>query len=214
MEWDNITLEDYIELFNLRFDGLSPTEYNLERLLILTGEDYENKSVDEFDAKVKELDFLKIVPAGDIKVNTKKIKFGSFIDIATYRNQGLPITNAHKIYASTLEGDRTQLANDALEMKAADIIHALNDIIVWQDDIVEKYGVIFDDPDDEDLTEEDLEEAEEIINPASKWGFLPLLHKLAKGDVTKADEITEMNTGLVLNWLAMEIDLKIGSKEI
>ena len=117
LSWKNITLRQSIELFNLKKEEFEDDlDYYLEQLSILEDIDIatlENLTPNEIVDKIKQYDFIKVLPKekhiNTIKINKRKYGFMEFnklslaqmIDIEEYVNEGIT-NNIHKIISVIL----------------------------------------------------------------------------------------------------------------
>ena len=134
--WDEVTLEQFIDLNNINYDEYESTSsIHLERLSILTDIPVDDESWDDMDIRklnklVGECGFINKLPRIKApksifdgkyhKMDLNTITFGAFIDLEFFTNDNY-ITNAHKIIA---------------------VIYRQNKIGDWDETIVEPYGNI------------------------------------------------------------------------
>jgi hypothetical protein len=95
--WNDITVEEWIDLEKIKESGLSFWNYQIERLSILCeldkdDEKFDNLDIDDINLLIKEARFLDLNPSknfkteiGDFKlININKITLGEWIDLDTY----------------------------------------------------------------------------------------------------------------------------------
>ena len=85
---------------------LTPTEFKLERISIVTGEYYDELDEDELDELINSFDWLDAPIKGDecsIRFNT--MKWGVFIDINKFIANKIPIQSFDKIVTVVLGYD-------------------------------------------------------------------------------------------------------------
>lgn len=171
---------------------------------------------------------------GDYKLkDINKLKLGEFIDLEYFFSDNY-IKNLHIICSILFKKTKIDEWGNTIEEPYIYDIHSRGDLyldapisMIWgiikyyldfKEIITEKYHIIFnnDGDDIEDdygvLSQEEIEEIKrEIENDKKKsmWSWPHLIHKLADGDVTKYDKITDMSLAFILNELSMRKQLDI-----
>jgi hypothetical protein len=200
--WSNITVEEFIDVYSLGFDELTPTEYEIERLLLLTGEDYSDAYDEELDEALKRYSWVKTFPRGKKPLDnmTKRRTLGQFIDLIHFRKVDHPYLHLDKIVARFLDGDFNDNLTYIQGLPITDVIEHCDEIIQWQDRLIKNYDSLFDTDEDEDE-----EPTEKESNP---FAWEQLIHKLCDGKIWLASEVTALPVVQCFNWLAMEQSLR------
>lgn len=200
--WSNVTVEEFIEVYSLGFDELTPTEYEIERLLMLTGEDYSDAYDEDLDDALKTHGWLKTFPRGKASIErlTKRRTLGQFIDLIHFRKVEHPYLHLDKIVARMCDGDFNDNLTYINSLPITDVIEHCDEIINWQDRIIKNYDSLFDTPDDD---EDEPTEASE--NP---FAWEQLIHKLCDGKIWLSSQVTSLPVIQCFNWLVMEQALK------
>jgi len=205
--WDSVTVAEFIEVFELAYDDLTPTEYEIERLLLLTGEDYSDAYDEELDEALKQNAWLKTYPRGKqlIQGFTKRRTLGQFIDVINFRKVEHPYLNIDKIVARCMDGDYSDNLELIRSLPITHVIEHCDEIIQWQDRLIKTYDSLFDTPEpDEEEDDEEPQEAE-----PNRWAWEQLIYSLAQGQIWRANDITALPVVQCLNWMAMEQELKL-----
>ena len=209
--WDNVTVAQYIEIKELDSQDLTPLELFLEKISIITDNDYFDLYEDELNDILTEYDWINTLPPVNTKSNFKTLTFGNFIDLENYCTEKPPIENIDKICA-TIKGYEilTFECEKIREEPITKHYSTVQSFVEYRAEILEKYKGLLEDDD----PEPDEEEPEEIqpTKPEqtnTKWGWQRLIYGLCNGDVTKVKDVTSLGHILVLNWLSMESELKL-----
>jgi hypothetical protein len=209
--WKDVTVNQFLEIVGLEQEDLSPTEFLIERISIVTGNDYFDTDEIELNEILKEFRWLDSLPTNKTKQSFRHLSFGAFIDLNTYCTDKAPIENIDKICA-TIKGYEilTFECEKIREEPITKHYSTVQSFVEYRAEILEKYKGLLEDDD----PEPDEEEPEEIqpTKPEqtnTKWGWQRLIYGLCNGDVTKVKDVTSLGHILVLNWLSMESELKL-----
>ena len=203
--WKDVTVGEFIELSELAFDDLSPTEYQIERIATITGEHYDELDEDEIEDLIKKFKWLDLAPRSKPKEKIgnyllkplNKVTFGDFITLEKLVTEAAPILNLNKILALLYSFDEyTHGQKVSNEWSVEDCYQALEQWLEHRKDIISKLS---DEEDDEDV------EAEPTTN-TNTWEFV--VYDLANGDVTKAQDIFKLPHLLVINWIVIAESVK------
>ena len=209
--WSSVTVEQFQEIANLETLDLSPTEYKIEKIAIVTDTNYFDLDEDELEEILKEYSWLEVFkPTKKTKQSFRNLTFGNFIDLEFWIASQKPIDNIDKICA-TIRG-YTNLVDECEKIQSESItIHyaTLENYIQYRSEILENYKGLFEDEEQDFEDEDETEPIEPIEVVNSKWNWQRLIYRLANGDITKANSITDMPHIMVLNWLSMESELKL-----
>lgn len=154
--WNDISVEEWIDLEKLKKDNNSFWTYQLERLSILCeldsdDGDFDNLDIDEITELIKEASFLDTPPSKNYKldigeyklINLSKITLGEWIDIDTYLTKDL-LNNFTKLLA-----------------------------LLWRKSKVNEWGYIEYEPYEYDINVRSLEF--EWINIVDVWGIIEFI---------------------------------------
>lgn len=237
--WSNISVSQYAELKGLEASSFdSAFDYNLEMLSILTDtdiNDIEDLDFDEMSDIINELSWINREPNRPINrkisdlhyIGFHNLKVGEFIDLeyyftnnyhkhltdicaVVYRKSKLDEWNnvVFEPYSYDLN-DRKELFN---ELPCTDVYGIVKDYILFRDNFMNAYINLFQEPAtdeiEEDLTDEDKEEIakEDSLN---KWSWEKTLYILANEDITRIDDVLNMNLIFAFNMLSMKTELQL-----
>lgn len=237
--WSNISVSQYAELKGLEAGSFdSAFDYNLEMLSILTDtdiNDIEDLDFDEMTGIINELSWINREPNRPVNrkisdlhyIGFQHLKVGEFIDLEYYftNNYHKHLTEICAVvyrkskldewgnvvfepYSYDLN-DRKELFN---ELPCTDVYGIVKDYILFRDNFMNAYINLFQEPatDDieEDLTDEDKEEIkkEDSLN---KWSWEKTLYILANEDITRIDDVLNMNLIFAFNMLSMKTELQL-----
>jgi len=192
-------------------DDLTPTEFKLERISIVTGEYYDELDEDELDELIKQFAWLDTPIKGDecnVRFNT--MKWGVFIDINKFVANKIPIQSYDKIVTVVLGyEDFISKCLKIREEPCTKYYSLLEGVLKYRDKIIENYDDLFDDGSSsiEDDEPEEEKSKQEVVQ--SRWAWESLTYHLAEGDITKIQSIMELPHLMVFNWLTMVKDLKL-----
>jgi hypothetical protein len=191
--WDNVTVAQYIEIKELDSQDLTPLELFLEKISIIT-----------------EYDWINTLPPVNTKSNFKNLTFGNFIDLENYCTEKPPIENIDKICA-TIKGYEilTFECEKILSEPITNHYATLENYIKYRLQILDTYKGLFEDNEDE---EEEEKEVKEEKSTTENW--LNIIYQLSKGDITKANEVTNLPHIMVLNWLSLETKNQPSKKKL
>lgn len=210
--WDNITVSTYKEIKELDSSDLTPLELILERIAIITDNDYFDLYEDELNDILIQYDWINTPPLTNEKSNFKHLTFGNFIDLENYCTEKTPIENIDKICA-VIKGYES-LTFECDKILSESIVNhytTLENYVKYRLQILDTYKGLFEDEDPEP-DEEEEEEIKEKKTTSESW--LNIIYQLAKGDITKATEITELSHIMVLNWLSLETKNQPSKKKL
>lgn len=237
--WNNISVSQYAELKGLEAGSFdSAFDYNLEMLSILTDtdiNDIEDLDFDEMTGIINELSWINREPNRPINrkisdlhyIGFQHLKVGEFIDLEYYftNNYHKHLTDICAVvyrkskldewgnvvfepYSYDLN-DRKELFN---ELPCTDVYGIVKDYILFRDNFMNAYINLFQEPAtdeiEEDLTDEDKEEIkkEDSLN---KWSWEKTLYILANEDITRIDDVLNMNLIFAFNMLSMKTELQL-----
>jgi len=164
--------------------------------------------------------------------NINKLKLGEFIDLEVLFGEDY-IKNLHLICAILYKQFKKDDWGNEIEEPYIYDIYKRGDMfldapisMIWgvikhyldfKELITEKYHIIFNDDgfdleDREGLSPEEIMEIEKEIEEdkkKAKWSWPALINKMANGDVTKYDKITDLPLAFILNELSMRKQLDI-----
>lgn len=237
--WSNISVSQYAELKGLEAGSFdSAFDYNLEMLSILTDtdiNDIEDLDFDEMTGIINELSWINREPNRPVNrkisdlhyIGFQHLKVGEFIDLEYYftNNYHKHLTDICAVvyrkskldewgnvvfepYSYDLN-DRKELFN---ELPCTDVYGIVKDYILFRDNFMNAYINLFQEPAtdeiEEDLTDEDKEEIkkEDSLN---KWSWEKTLYILANEDITRIDDVLNMNLIFAFNMLSMKTELQL-----
>jgi len=203
--WQEITIDQWIEIQELRSEELTGSEFFIEASYILDpGFDDDELTAEDLRNIRKELSFINTTPTPinpQKTVEFRSLPLGKFIDLETYLTK-------HPLHDKIFEvGDILFPLRVAGHDKIVEVIGGINDYLKYRENLLDKYKGIFQVEEDEDYEPEEGEEHEpEEDTPESKWGWLAVVYNLAAGDITKVNDIMNMPHIMVLNWASMRQD--------
>ena len=229
--WNQIKVDQFIELHNLEEEGLgSLFLYQLESLAILTDEDADEIDItpNELIEILNSLSWVKNEPRGySTKLGQLTFRpftfltLGEFIDLEHYFSEdyinNLP-TICAILYRHTKEDEWGSVVYEPykyipqdraalfLELPITDVYGIIQLYLKFRADFIERYSFIFNpEIEDEDEMDEEDKQAEHVEN---KWSWEMLLYSLSGEDITKVDPITDLPLVFVFNFLAMKYETK------
>jgi hypothetical protein len=208
--WDAVTVGQFLEIIELDSQELSPTEFHLERIAIVTGKDYFDTDESELNGILKEFRWLDSLPTNKTKQSFRHLSFGAFIDLNTYCTDKAPIENIDKICA-TIKGYES-LTFECEKIREEPITKHYSTVqlfVEYRAEILEKYKGLLEDEDPEPDEEPEEIQRTKPEQTNTKWGWQRLIYGLCNGDVTKVKDVISLGHILVLNWLSMESELKL-----
>jgi len=212
MTWSDVTVQELIEIAEL--DDLTPTEYKLDRISIVTGDYYDELDEDELDELLKEYAWLDEPIKGDEHhIRFNRLTWGALIDINKFVANKTPLQNYDKIIAVTIGyEDFTSKCNLIKQEPCTRYYGILEGVLKYRDKLIENYDDLFDDGSSSVEDDEPPEEPtkQEIVQ--SRWAWERLTYDLADGDITKVQDIMKLPHLMVLNWLTMIKDLKLNKQ--
>jgi hypothetical protein len=229
--WNQIKVDQFIELHNLEEEGLgSLFLYQLESLAIITDEDADEIDItpNELIEILNSLSWVKNEPRGySTKLGGLSFRpftfltLGEFIDLEHYFSEDY-INNLPTICAILYRHTKTDewgnvvyepykfIPQDRaalfLELPITDVYGIIQLYLKFRADFIERYSFIFNpEIDGEDEMDEEDKQAEHVEN---KWSWEMLLYSLSGEDITKVDHITDLPLVFVFNFLAMKYETK------
>lgn len=234
--WDFVTLSEWLEWVEIQND-LDVVSKDFELLALfynITLEDpYFDQGLDVIINDLKGLYWARIQPKGQawtkwdkwLPLPLNELSLGEFIDaeyyISDYTNWATAIALltrqtkvdewGHTIY-EPYKYQPTERAEEFLTMPIPYVQWVVENYVNWKNDFLEKYSLLFHNPDDnldEDLPEETGREKLDAIAAskkqaiAIKWSWEKLLWDLTSGDITKMESLLMTPVILVFNILAM-----------
>jgi len=186
LRWQELTIDDWIEIQSLISDDLTSSELALELELYLNP------------------DFDDDITAQQLRDLRSKYEF-------VYHSP----KKSNEVFDEVLELIFPEI-NLEIDIPICDVFYAVSDFLEFRKDIIERYKGIFspDELDDEDELDEEFEEEEEVdeSTPENKWGWLAVVYNMAGGDITKSDEVLNKSLISVLNWASMRYDFESRSQ--
>lgn len=199
MTWSDVNIEEFIELSELALDELSPTEFRLERIAILTGQLNYDINEDELDSLFNEWSWLDEPIKHPYKTeglkDFSKLPFGEFISLEKFITEKAPIFNLDKIASILYFDDYTEGLKQVNEWSVTDVYGAMEAYLKYRTDLLTQINLF-----EKDEQEEEVEEDEE----PSPYTWELVAYDLSDGDVVKANEIFKMPHLLVLNWMMLK----------
>jgi hypothetical protein len=183
--WNDITIEEWVDLEKLKNEDISFWSYQLERLSILcevdSDDDYfDDLDIDDINELIKEVSFLDIKPNKNFKsdiiqyklINLNRITIGEWIDLDTYLTKDF-LNNFTKIlsilYRKTRVSDWGYIEYEPYDFNINerclefeyiminDLYGVIDYLVEWRRNILENYKSILigDDGDNLDESEKD-----------------------------------------------------------
>jgi len=215
LRWQELTIDDWIEIQSLISDDLTSSELALELELYLNPDFDDDITAQQLRDLRSKYEFVYHSPKKSNKALIhppfKKMKLKTFIDLDTY----LTKHKLFEVFDEVLELIFPEI-NLEIDIPICDVFYAVSDFLEFRKDIIERYKGIFspDELDDEDELDEEFEEEEEVdeSTPENKWGWLAVVYNMAGGDITKSDEVLNKSLISVLNWASMRYDFESRSQ--
>jgi len=215
INWNTISVGEYLEILDLESEDLTPTEILLERASILSGENYEDINEDELEQIINDFKWLDTAPTfkkSEIKYN--KLKFGAFIDNEFFTTEKIPIQNITKIVSVILGfEDFESKCLEIEDMLFCEAYPILEGYLNYRIKLLQNYEDLFEGNEEEEIEVDEEIEVEGMTTISDevfkRWNWERVLWELSGGDITKIDSITEMTHLTVFNWLTMIKDLKL-----
>jgi hypothetical protein len=195
MDWNDVLIDEFIDLVETERKELTPTEFLIERIGVFI--EVDNDLTDyQLTKLISEYSFLNTPPKfKQYKTPFKKLTFGDWISIEYYlKNTDFPLLEYENITRLLGIELRTDLANE--------IVPIIDAYIHYRTKIIDSYPSVFGDSDNE-------EENEEPQIKTNNWGWQRLIYDLSKGNIINSLEVTDLPMILVFNWLAMCASQKI-----
>lgn len=207
MNWNDVSVEEFIELSELQQEELTPTERQLESIAIISGEDTDDLTETELDALIIEYAWINEPIKSDKPLpRFEKLSLGSIISLEKFVTEKAPILNMDKICALLYErGDFQTDVNHIRNQPVTEYHKATEGYLAYRKKMLDNYDDLFMNESDE----EDEVEPEPIDKIQSRWAWMRLVYDLCDGDITKANTVLDLPHLMVLNWLTMVKDLKL-----
>jgi hypothetical protein len=206
MTWNDVTVEEFIELTELQLEELTPTERQLESIAIITGDDTDDLTEIELDELIKEYSWINTNPQSDAKLpRYEKLSLGSIISLEKFVTEKAPLLNMDKVCALLYEmigfqEDVERIRNSPVPM----YFKATEAYLTYIKKLLDNYDDLFLNDSDE---EEEEPEPQDTVQ--TRWAWMRLVYDLCDGDITKANAVLDLPHLMVLNWLTMVKDLKL-----
>jgi hypothetical protein len=206
MTWNDVTVEEFIELTELQLEELTPTERQLESIAIITGDDTDDLTEIELDELIKEYSWINTNPQSDAKLpRYEKLSLGSIISLEKFVTEKAPLLNMDKVCALLYEmigfqEDVERIRNSPVPM----YFKATEAYLTYRKKLLDNYDDLFLNDSDE---EEEEPEPQDTVQ--TRWAWMRLVYDLCDGDITKANAVLDLPHLMVLNWLTMVKDLKL-----
>jgi len=233
--WTEVTVEQFVELRSLKEEDFgSLFLYNLEVIAILSDTDadeLEDLTADELNEYVTQIKWIGREPNGRIKVDglikkeLNQLTLGEFIDLETFFADNY-VTNLTKICGVLFRrfkedefGNRvlepyrfnpTEREHLFTELPITNVYGIVPEYLKFRDEFMKAYENLFNPEIEEDgeMDEEDRK-AEQEEQRLNKWSWERLIYDLCQGDLTKADQVTDLPLIMVFNFLSMRYELKL-----
>jgi len=206
MNWSEVTVSEYIEILDLQYDDLTPTELQLESIAIVTGNDYDDLDEDEVERLLNEFKWLQDAPTNEESIHRfDLLEYGSLISLMQFSSEKPPLQNIDKICALVIgyEDFKTkcqQIQDDYI----VEYFAIVQTWIKYRTSILENYEDLFSADENEEVEQPDT-----IDIVQTRWAWMRTVWELADGDITKANDILSLPHLMVLNWITMVKDLKL-----
>jgi hypothetical protein len=209
MTWQDVTVEEFIEILELQYDDLTPTERILESIAIITGEDYDDVYDDEIDQLVKEYSWLHTNPTStDALPRYNLLDFGSIISLEQFVTEKPPFQNIDKVCSLLLQYDDFGRGCDIVKGMDVPTPYAMvQGYLDYRKKLFENYDDLF--TSDEEEGDDEPDQQDQI---QSRWAWTRIVWELTEGDITKANAVLALPHLMVLNWITMVKDLKLGQR--
>jgi hypothetical protein len=242
--WDEVYLDQFIELVKINGKELGFYEKYIEILAILTDtlpddEFWDDVDVTDLNNVISGLKWVSTEPTNNYSrflegmecIDINKLSFGEFIDI-DYLFAEDKFENLNKICAILYRKSKYDEWDNVIyepygrydievrkelfnELSISNVYGLLKLFSDFKQNIMTTYETIFqpeideDEDYNEDNFEPDEKEAIEEEKVMQHWGWENVLYKLAEGDITKYDDITNLPLVFVLNQLSFIKDMKL-----
>lgn len=237
-QWKSLNLSQLLELKYLNpSDFESGTDFYIQKISIATGineDELSDLTHNELIKSMAMISFTNVDPVNapkrvgiyDLK-DFKDLTLGEFIDIENYIRKGLEVGTidilitlyrrftldewGQRIY-EPLTAVNFEKRRKEFENFTAEIYGVIPEYLKFRNDFINKRKPLFGiEDDDEESDDDELNEDEKDVNEEllKKYSWHLLLYNLAKGDITKIDEITDLNLFFVYGMVAMKFELKI-----
>lgn len=208
MTWNDVSVEEFIELTELQQEELTPTERQLESIAIISGEDTDDLTEVELDELVKEYSWINTNPKSDAKPpRFEKLSLGSIISLEKFVTEKAPLLNIDKVCALLYErGDFQTDVEYIRNQPVPEYYKATESYLTYRKKLLENYDDLFLNDSEEEDDEVDAEPQDQV---QTRWAWMRLVYDLCDGDITKANAVLDLPHLMVLNWLTMIKDLKL-----
>lgn len=169
---------------------------------------------------------------GYTAIDIEKLTFGEWIDLEHYFQdyfENLPIIAAiiyrltkqdewgNIVYQKNNSYNLQKRADSFLELPITYFFWLIRYYLDFKERIMSTYETLFEPViNEEDLDEENIEDYDpdmqkqiEYEETAKKWSWENILYKLANGDVTKYDQITDMPFIFIMNQLSFQKEMQL-----
>lgn len=218
MNWKNITFEKYIDLMYF-YENIAQYADDLDKTIGLLVIFYPEVDIDEMYSKpfieVQEM----VTPILDV-INTKmeyetlpymkleEITYGEWINLEIH----IKDSDFQAIFDILYKEAKIDLSVNS----PVEVLEAYEALIKYRSDIYSHFGELFKmdgdntvDPDETPEEREEREQIEEENKNNSEWSWYLYTYDIAKGDITKFDEIFDKNHLFIFNILHMKKKFKL-----
>lgn len=228
MTWNEVTVQQFIEIKGVEKDPLASIDRDLHIFSILLDKDIEE--LEEMDYGMlkqmgKDYAFLQTEPSKKVisKVGEytykgfKDLTLGEYIDLCFFMgsiSEYLPnaLGLVYRLENEPYNYDVKKRSELFLNLSINLFYGVITDFISFKDSFEETYKELFvqevegDEP--EELDEEDKKQIKEE-QLALSWGWERLVYSLCQGDLTRYEKVLELPLYFVFNMLSMKKDLRI-----
>jgi hypothetical protein len=203
--WQDVTVEQLIEIAEL--EDLTPTEYKLERISIVTEEYYDELDEDELDTLLKEFQWMDEPIVGDShNIQFNRLTWGALIDINKFVANTIPLANFDKIVAVTVGYEDFHAKCNLIKQEpCTKYYYILEGVLKYREKLLENYDDLFDDGSSSVEDDEPPEEPTQKEVVQTRWAWMRTVWELADGDITKANDILALPHLMVLNWITLVV---------
>ena len=216
-----MTLNNYIEITKLDTNSITYENDLIQIIYNLSNDEIDELDVDVFRDYIKKIDrssIIRKIPSNSIiqgkelKFDLNKITFGEYIDMETY----LKDEKFNKFLQVLFKTPDIDFGEQSVTI----FFYGYDEFTSFQNNLFSNYSSLFGTNDEEEI----IDDKEILISPKKrfednqnkikqenerKWGWISIAFSLAKRDITKLDDVLNLNFIMVLNILLMVKDLQI-----
>lgn len=238
--WDEVTVEKYIQLKSVEAKDFSTTlSFQMDRLFILTDTDSDDEiwdavPSDELTELMDKLEFLNTSPSHNFRTEINGLTYkssltlGEFIDLEYLCGinyfEKLPDicailyrkTNINEWGHTILEPrgySEKDRADEFLNLSINDVYGVLQSYLNLKKKILDAYGNMLSEPDEEEGEEPELEpeekEDKKAKEVANKWAWERVIHQYSQKSNLTFKEVLNLPLIFFMNQLAMFYELKL-----